>query len=371
VWYPVVLWAVWRVAQWCLTLFHADPGHRWSVAWANTLDAVFYYDGERYLQITKQGYTLPYLSMPNTAFFPGVSWLAWPVWRITHSDLWTGHLIASVTGLAAFVAVWGVSRVWRDEHTARRAVWLVALMPSSLFLWAFYSEGLFMALGAGAVWADARGRRGWAAVLLVALSTTRSVAILVPVVMIVARVIRERRIDRWCVTYGAAGVAGFLPVLYMMKHYTGDAFAFVGVQKDWGRALSPPWTTVIDGFTNLWPDPKTIMVPALVARNFDLWCLAIIAVALGFSVWAWRRGLLPMESWMIGAALIALPLCSTSLASFNRFVFADWMIYPAFATLLGRLPDWWRRAAWSVIVVALVVTTYHMVGRFAVDRFVG
>ena len=79
-----------------------------------------------------------------------------------------------------------------------------------------------------------------------------------------------------------------------------------------------------------------------------------------------------MESWMLGIALIALPLCSTSLASFNRFVMADWVIYPAYAAMLARLPaGWWRRAGWTVVVVVLVVTTYQFVGRFSVDRFVG
>ena len=55
-----------------------------------------------------------------------------------------------------------MSKAWRDE-IARRAVLLFALFPSSLFLWAFYSEGMFIALGAGAVWADRRGKRGIAA----------------------------------------------------------------------------------------------------------------------------------------------------------------------------------------------------------------
>jgi hypothetical protein len=128
---------------------------------------------------------------------------------------------------------------------------------------------------------------------------------------------------------------------------------------------------VWDGLQNLWPQPETIMVPALVARNFDLWCLLIIAFGLGYLGFARRKEGFPMESWMIGIALIALPLCSTSLASFNRFVLADWVIYPAYASLGHRLPPWWRRAFWTVVIVALLVTTYHMVGRFAVDRFIG
>ena len=36
-----------------------------------------------------------------------------------------------------------------------------------------------------------------------------------------------------------------------------------------------------------------------------------------------------------------------------------------------RLPKWWRYGFWAVAVLALGITTYHMVGRFCVDRFVG
>jgi len=371
VWYPIVLWAFWRVCQLALTMWHSDSKHNWSVMWANARDSAFFYDGERYMQITKQGYALPNVEMPNTAFFPGVSWLAWPVLKLTRNEALTGHLVASVTGLAAFVAIWGVTRSWKDDGIARKAVWLLALFPSSFFLWAFYSEGLFIALGAGVVWADRRNKHGLATALLVALSTTRSVAVLIPIVIILARVIRHRRLDRWCFAYGGAAIAGLVPVMYMMNHYTRDPLAFIRVQDDWGRALSAPWTTVADGLQNLWPKPETIMVPALVARNFDLWCLLIVAAGLGYLAFARRKEGFPMEGWMIGVALIVLPLCSTSLASFNRFVLADWVIYPAYASFAHRLPTWFRRAFWAGVIVALLVTTYHMVGRFAVDRFVG
>jgi hypothetical protein len=366
VWYPVVLWLFWRAAHLLLSLYQ-DPGHRWS----NVFGAVLYYDGERYMQIANQGYFWPSRQdMPNTAFFPGVSWLAWAVDRIVHSNLLTAHVVATVTGLAAFIAVWGVSKAWKNDAVARKSVWLLALMPSSLFLWAFYSEGLFIALGAGAIWADRKQKHWLAAALILALSTTRSVAVLVPLVMIAARMYRQRRPDRWCAVYGAAALLGIVPVLYMMDWFTGDPLAFLKVQADWGRALSPPWTTLANGYLNLWPDPQTIMVPALVARNFDLWCVPIVAVGVGYAALA-RRARLPMESWMLGVALILLPLCSTSLASFNRFVFADWVIYPAYATMACRLPVPWRRAFWAVVVVMFSITTYHMVGRFTVDRFVG
>jgi hypothetical protein len=386
--YPVAVWGLWRVVHLALSVYLGGSRRMYTA-----VNAGFFYDGERYLQIARQGYVQAAQQMPNTAFFPGVSWLAWPVWQLTRSEVWTGHVVATVTGVGAFVAVWGVTRAWADDALARRAVWLMAVFPSSLFLWAFYSEGLFIALGAAAFWADRRDRRVLAALCLFGLSTTRSVGVLGAVVLALARAVHrrqglrggerarpsggERAIDRWVVIYALAGVAGLVPVLVMMQYYTGDPLAFVSVQRDWGRALSPPWVTVANGVDTLWPDPSTIMVPALVARNLDLWCLPIVAVAIGWLAFARPLGggdgtrRFPFESWVLGVTLIALPLCSTSLASFNRFVMADWVIYPAWASLLGRLPGWWRRLAWAAVAAALGITTYHLVGRFSVDRFVG
>ena len=74
---------------------------------------------------------------------------------------------------------------------------------------------------------------------------------------------------------------------------------------------------------------------------------------------------------MLGVAMIALALCSSVLASFNRFVLADWVIFPAYASLLFRLPKWWRLAATLALAVACVFTAYALIGRFSVGRFIG
>ena len=74
---------------------------------------------------------------------------------------------------------------------------------------------------------------------------------------------------------------------------------------------------------------------------------------------------------MLGVAMILLALCSSVLASANRFVLADWVIFPAYASLLGRLPRGWRWAAVLALGVACVLTAYALIGRFSVGRFIG
>ncbi len=359
-WFPVAVFAVWRVAQAAVT---------WWLG-GRLVEGAYTYDGAHYLRILHYGYWHPRPVMPSHAFFPGIAWLATPLRWLTGSDAVTVHVTASATAVAAFVAVWGVSREWTDERTARRAVVLLALFPSSVFLWAFYSEALFIALGAGALWADRRGRRWIAALCFAGIATTRSVGILVPAVVVLARVVRTRRVDRWAVGYAAAALAGLGAVLLAMWVQVGDAFAFMGVQQDWGRSISWPWSSVLQGIDNLTPRYGTVMVPALVARNFDLWAVGIVVVAIAYVAFS-RRPRFPMEAWMLGVVMIALALCSSVLASFNRFVLADWIIYPAYASLLGRLPTWWRRGAMGVVAVACALTAYALIGRFCVGRFIG
>jgi hypothetical protein len=358
--YPIAVYVVWRLL------------HLWaSVAQrGKALETAYNYDGEHYLRILHYGYWNPRPSMPSHAFFPGVSWLATPVHRLTASDAIAVHVTMTLTGLAAFICVWGVSRAWKDERVARRAVLLMALMPSSLFLWAFYSEALFIALGAGGVWADRKGRRWVAAACFVAIGTTRSIGILVPAIVVLARIVHERRIDRWAVTYAAAGITGLGLVVGAVWRQVGDPLAWLTVQDDWGRSLDWPWASVIQGFDNLYPDPQTVMVPALVGRNVDLWAVPVVLAALAYLAFS-RKDRFPMEAWMLGVAMIALPLVSGVLASFNRFVLATWVIYPAYASFAGRLPRWLRLLLGALLVGVCVWAGWLMIGRFSVNRFVG
>jgi hypothetical protein len=358
--YPIAVFVVWRVAQILMTLNqHGSPVHQ-----------VFQYDGSRYLQILHNGYANWWVTMPNTAFFPLLSWMARPVRWVTGSDLITAHIFATLTGLAAFVTVWGVTQAWRDERTARRAVVLLALFPASVFLAAFYSEGLFIALGAGAVWADRRDRHNLATACMFGIAATRSIGILVPAVIVLARLIRIHRIDRLVVQYTLAAVAGLGSVMVVMGFETGDPLAFMKVQGDWGRSISWPWSAVAQGWNNLWPDERTTLVPTLIARNLDLYCVLIVLATIGYAAWAARKKLLPMEAWMLGVVLISLPLFSSILASFNRFAMADWVIYPVWATWAERQRPWVRRAFYVAIAVVLGYTTWVMVHQVADGRYV-
>jgi hypothetical protein len=359
-WFPVAIFAAWRLVQLGMLRLQGGP----------LIETAYRYDGAHYLRILHHGYWSPRPALPSHAFFPGLSWLAKPVYWLTASDAITVVVVTTATGLAAFVAVWGVARAWRDEAVARRAVVLLALFPSSIFLWAFYSEAAFIALGAGAVWADRRGHRWVAAACLAGVATTRSIGILVAVVLVVVGVARERRVSWRDVGYLAAGALGLGSVLAVMWWQVGDPLAWLGVQSDWGRDLGWPWESVTQGFANLVPEEGTVMVPALLGRELDLWALLVAVVPLGYAALS-RRDRFPAEAWVLGLALILVQLSSSVLASFNRFVLADWVLYPIVGSMLGRVPRWARWAGLAALGVLCLWIQYRMVGLLSRNRFVG
>jgi len=377
-WFPVAVFAAWRLVHVVITyLTIADdhPRESFTEILGRVADAPLAYDGDRYVQVMHDGYIGWRAEMPNTAFFPFHAWLSRPVSWLTGSDTVTINVVMTLTAVAAFVCVWGVSKAWKDEVVARRAVVLLALFPSSLFLWAFYSEALFIALGAGALWADRRGRRVLAAALFAGLAATRSVGILVPVVVVLIRIVRLRRVDRWALAYAAAGVVGMGVVLWAMHSQTGDAFAWMKVQDAWGRTLAPPWESVRQGIDNLTPidDPDTIMIPALIARNWDLWCVVIVLAGLAYAGLS-RKDRWPAETWALGLVLIALPLSSAVLPSFNRFVLATWVLYPVYGSWWGRWPRWLRVVSALAVAGGAAYTSVAMVERFTewpYPRFIG
>ena len=74
--FPLTVFVVWRVAS--------------SVALAavngRLVETSYNYDGEHYLRILHYGYWNPRPVMPSHAFFPGISWLATPLYWLTGSD---------------------------------------------------------------------------------------------------------------------------------------------------------------------------------------------------------------------------------------------------------------------------------------------
>lgn len=275
--------------------------------------STYAFDAAYYLSVLRDGYVVPpggYGDFSNVAFFPGLAWVTSAVLVVVRSEQVATALVANGLALASFLAVWAAIRAWtEDEGTARRAVVGLALLPTSYYLWMYYSEGLLVASSAAAAWCSRTGRHVRAGPLLVVAATSRVVGVLVGPVLALVRVARLRRIDRVAVLYVCSSALGFALVLARQAVEIDDPLGWTKAQEAWGRELAAPWTPLIAAVGDIagtLPD---------VAEGVGLDLATVIAVGalvLALVVGARRR------RWPPEAAALALTFWSVPL--FSRLV---------------------------------------------------
>jgi hypothetical protein len=105
---------------------------------------------------------------------------------LTGSLVLAGVLISIVACLVGLEIVRRLAELDLGSATAKRTVQLIAFGPMSLFLSAVYTDGLFLALSAGTIYAARRGRWRQTALLgsLGAVARPAGVLLLIPVVVL-------------------------------------------------------------------------------------------------------------------------------------------------------------------------------------------
>lgn len=145
-------------------------------------DALTQKDAQWFLHIAQFGYD----SSQAPAFFPLFPLLVGGLGRVFGSYLVVGTLVSLVAGAIGAVLVGRIARAALGARLAHDSVLYLALYPVSFVFTSAYSEGLFLALSAGAFVA-AMQRRSLLAGLLAALAVaTRliGIALVVPLVLL-------------------------------------------------------------------------------------------------------------------------------------------------------------------------------------------
>ncbi|HVE67303.1 MAG TPA: mannosyltransferase family protein [Solirubrobacteraceae bacterium] len=320
------------------------PAARWDAVW--------------YLGIAAGGYEPDEL---RTAFFPLYPLLV----RLAGAppallgDDRAAYLLAGIAvSLVAFaVALYVVHRLTAlelGEDVARTTVWIVALFPTAWAFSAVYTESLFLALSAGALYAGRLGRWPAAGVLGLLAAATRSTGALLVVPLLIlwlqhrhsgADATRGGRPGRdpaaggrgpwwplaWicAVPLGLAAYAGYLAL------ETGDPWAPFTVQEAWFRELAGPlggaWdgaTAAFDGARQLLSGSRTpayfepaggdpYFVAAHNLGNFAFLVFAAVAI-----VGAFRRLPAAYATWALlaVAAPVSYPVGPEPLASLPRYL---------------------------------------------------
>lgn len=317
------------------------------------------FDANWYLAIADGGYGA---TGETAAFFPGYP----AVVRIV-SILLGGHPLAAATVVTTVCTIGALTVVHRltelelDRETARRTVLYLAVFPFGLFLFAPYSESLFLLLAASCLLAARRQRLWLAGLFAAAASATRSTGVLLALPILVeglrgAGLFAGARPWRswgpwgpWGARRGAGPAwrwpplleglggalvapAGLLAYLGYWQLRAGEALLPLRQQDIWQREPSWPWETVVRGLRE-----GVNFVGAYPGGYAQLDALLVL-VALAAAVWVALRAPVTYTAYVVPALVFPMLLIfgGRPFMSMPRFVLPLFPLFWALAAFARR-----------------------------------
>src|SRR3954468_14442973 len=332
---------------------------------------VMRWDSVYYLQIAQDGYT----QLKQAGFFPFYPLLMSVLDEVTGSTVIAGVLISLAAFTAALVLFQRLAVLETGSApVARRAVWLLALFPASLFFSAVYTESLFLLLSVGSFYAARRGHWAWAGVLGGLAAATRNVGVmlLVPIALLYLYGPREDRPGErgrfplradfaWLglVPLGCAAVAA-----KMWQPFDDPFTAWTSQESYFGRHFEGPFSGVVLGGIKAVEDLFGGLLGSAVNKGA---LFVVVVAALAVCVAMLRK--LPVAYGAYGIASLA-PALSTPLSTgpLNGSIRYVAVVFPIFLAVAIWLEG--RRRATLVLGAIFAVGLAYCSARFGSWRWV-
>jgi len=270
-------------------------------------------DAQWFLRLATTGYAQ---GDNSAAFFP-----AFPLAvRIVNAlpgigPLGAGLLVANAAAFGALLLLHALTRFELGATAARRAVLFAALFPTAFFLYAPYTESLFLLASVATFWFARRNQWAWAAVAGALAAATRSVGVLLILALWVEAIAQSRRdgralLPRLC----AAAAIAIGPLLYVgwwgWRYH--DVWAPLDAQRAWRPGgVHQPLAAVIEAIRLAW-------------RYQSWWLLDLLVVSLAVAGIALAARRIPLTYTVYASASVLLPLLlplpSRPLLSMPRFM---------------------------------------------------
>ena len=333
-----------------------------------------HWDGAWYAAIATRGY----YDAAAPAFFPVYPGAVAAFDLLPGGVALWGVVVSTIAFCAATFFLYELAEQLFDRSAARATALVFAFFPTAFFFNAVYTESLFVALAAGAVWA-LRVRRNLLLALVCAYfaTATRNVGIFLLLPLAWEAVVRQRRPLRTTapgLVLGAGGLIAWL--VFLWRRYGTPLYSEHATRKIWGRQTAAPWHTLarawdeaVHGAGYAFRPTRVFstaaaLPPFKVAGVVDL---AALVLAVALLVVAWR--LLPFELWLYSLLVLVPPVLAPSpimaLMSMPRYVLAAFPLFLALGRLLaGRriaLPAWTSATAAIGIYLTLLFTSWRWI----------
>ncbi len=305
---------------------------------------VHHWDSSYYLAIADGGYVGPDAFAGLPSFFPGYPLAARAVAAImtwgqvtTDSLVPAMALVSSISSLIAAMLVWRIAQLSARPRVAPLATLMFVAGPYSIFLYADYSEALFLAFATAAWYCGLRDRWWLAGVWCALASFTRINGLFLLAGLVVMYLVQRRRNGRplfsvrlgW-VAVGALGISAYFGYLLAV---TGDPLAWRTAQAiGWNRQFHPPWDAV-------YQTAGRVLFASTPDRRLQFALDLVFALLLVWAIWIWFR----RRDWAsatYGTATIVPLTTSFTLVSIARNTVT---VFPLAILLAERLRSTRRR----------------------------
>jgi hypothetical protein len=285
------LWVGSRVAIVLLTIgagWLLPPGDRGSTP--GFLDQWHHWDTELFRLVAEHGYFSAAYTDRTEVFFPGQPAAMRLVHLVVPDWIAAGLVVAAVAGAVACMALYRLSAEEDGQEAGRRAVLYLVLFPYAVFLFAGYSEALFLAFATTA-WLAARRDAWWVAGLLGAgASATRVTGVALGLALGVQYVVQRWPVHRWRSLVRAEVAALALPAVPVLAFVT-YLHEKTGHWDAYQRAQAEGWDRHSDSLIDGWR---------------TTWRLATTGGHYPELVWSWRAELTAMALGVLVALALVL-----------------------------------------------------------------
>jgi hypothetical protein len=323
------------------------------------LDRWWQWDVRHFEEIASTGYQDSVTDTPLAAFFPGLPMATAAISALGIDLTLAGLLVSLVAGGVAVLALGRLGDAEGPAGTGQRAVLLLLLAPSAVFLAAGYTEALFLAFALPA-WLMARDGRWWVAGLLAAgASSVRITGLFLAAALVVEFVVSRHR------RRPGDAAALLLPLVppalfaYYLHRTQGDWLAWLHAQEEgWYRRLTDPVTS----FTTTWDAAFGGGQPLEFQWAFRA---EIVAVLVGVALTVWcLRSRRWAEATYVGLQVVAFAT-STWYFSVPRATLLWWPLWILLAQATLRRPALLSAYLAVVAPLSVLLTCVFVTGRWA------
>ena len=301
------------------------------------IDVWLRWDASHYMNIARQGYSgAPLGDLNFPPLYPTL--VLWLKPLFFHREILTGLIVATLASLVAFILLYKlVEESFADRALARQTILVLSIYPTSFFLFAPYTDSLFLALSIG-FFLLLRRQQWIPAGTLIALATLTRLQGIVLVIPFLFEAWRTKsyilKRANWKPFFGL----GLASLGYFLYEIHRSLYGMPGI-----------FTTYVTISKNIFVDPVTgiwlAFKQALVTREI-LVISELLSVVLFLALLIWMlfqkkyQRQLPML--LYGIALILLfttkhNLVASALQSSNRYVIGAFPAFIGMADIVNRL----------------------------------